>query len=384
MADFRIFAVLFLSGNTFAQTQVPHDFLSGEPARAAEVNENFSAIAAGISTNAGAAADNEDAVQDNAEAIARLIAAQAEATVLDFSNTESCVVRDAGYYILDRSWDFSPAAPQGACTSGVRIETDAVLLDLQGYQITCDLCAGVALSANSDTKGIIVRGGSIKGSYVGPFRTTDLALRLYDGRIQDLAVQGDVSVGAWDSGDRVTVLNLSTTGDLRINPGAEHMNQADGAVTVSKSVIEGRISASSSGRVVIRNSRLYSAYFDDTTTTILDNTITDRVWLSDVTATVIGNYFVVGMELNSSSGGFVTRNIIGPYSGPTISHGILVSSFAVSQGGAVIDRNVVRNADVGIEFRDSFGNFFGDNRVSATIPFVGTQDQTDWGGNVSF
>jgi hypothetical protein len=370
MAYFRIVAFLIFSGTTFAQTQVPYEFRAGEPARASEVNENFLVLESGVNANA--------------MAIPEMLISPGQATVLDFTDPDQCIIDRSGNYVLNRNWDFSPVDPEGACTSGVRIETDTVLLDLQGYQIICDLCGGVALSADSDTKGITVRNGSIKGSYVGQYRTTDLALRLYDGGIQDLIVEGDVSVGAWDSEDHVTVLNLSATGALQINPGAENMYQAHGAVSVSKSVIEGRISASSSGRVVIRNSRLYSAYFDDTTTTFLDNTITNRVWLSDVTATVIGNYLVAGMELNSSSGGFVIRNIIGSSSGPTISHGILVSSFAASHGGAVIDRNIVRNAEVGIEFRDSFGNFFGNNRVSATIPFIGTQDQTDWGGNVGY
>lgn len=40
--------------------------------------------------------------------------------------------------------------------------------------------------------------------------------------------------------------------------------------------------------------------------------------------------------------------------------------------------------DSGIRFTVS-GNFYGNNRVAATVPFnLGTATQTDWGGNVGF
>jgi hypothetical protein len=39
---------LFISVDAFGQTQVPHTFQAGQPARAAEVNENFEAIASAI------------------------------------------------------------------------------------------------------------------------------------------------------------------------------------------------------------------------------------------------------------------------------------------------------------------------------------------------
>jgi hypothetical protein len=47
-------AGLLLSSNIYAQTEVPHDFQAGTPARAAEVNENFDALEAAIDQNATA------------------------------------------------------------------------------------------------------------------------------------------------------------------------------------------------------------------------------------------------------------------------------------------------------------------------------------------
>lgn len=39
-------AAVFVAGSSMAQTQVPHEFQSGQPARAADVNENFDAVEA--------------------------------------------------------------------------------------------------------------------------------------------------------------------------------------------------------------------------------------------------------------------------------------------------------------------------------------------------
>jgi hypothetical protein len=47
-------ATLTFSVATFGQTEVPHTFTAGEPARAAEVNENFDALEAAIDVNATA------------------------------------------------------------------------------------------------------------------------------------------------------------------------------------------------------------------------------------------------------------------------------------------------------------------------------------------
>ena len=47
-------ATLVFSGVAFGQTQVPHTFVSGQPARAAEVNENFDTLEAAVDQNAAA------------------------------------------------------------------------------------------------------------------------------------------------------------------------------------------------------------------------------------------------------------------------------------------------------------------------------------------
>ena len=44
----------FVAAAANAQTQVPHDFQAGQPARASEVNENFEALESAIEQNATA------------------------------------------------------------------------------------------------------------------------------------------------------------------------------------------------------------------------------------------------------------------------------------------------------------------------------------------
>lgn len=74
-------------------------------------------------------------------------------------------------------------------------------------------------------------------------------------------------------------------------------------------------------------------------------------------------------------------NTIESLSGPPPPAGVRVDNYAP---GTVVEGNIIRNVEVGIEFRNSTGNFLGNNRVSAPTPFVVTDCQTAWGGNVSF
>ena len=70
-----------MAGIAFGQTQVPNTFQSGQPARAAEVNDNFATVetavndnASDISSNTTAINSNSGAIQANTQAVARLIA----------------------------------------------------------------------------------------------------------------------------------------------------------------------------------------------------------------------------------------------------------------------------------------------------------------------
>ena len=82
---------LMISGNIYAQTQIPNTFQAGQPARAAEVNANFSTLesaanqnAADISTNAADILANNSAIQADVVALQAQVAAL-EVTVAGLS-----------------------------------------------------------------------------------------------------------------------------------------------------------------------------------------------------------------------------------------------------------------------------------------------------------
>ena len=66
--------VLITSGVASGQTQVPNTFQSGQPARAAEVNQNFSTLETAVNDNATAIADGEAAILANTQALGAVAA----------------------------------------------------------------------------------------------------------------------------------------------------------------------------------------------------------------------------------------------------------------------------------------------------------------------
>lgn len=68
-----------------AQTQVPNEFQSGTPARAAEVNANFDTLETAIDSNAANIAANASDISAVAESVANLAADGAGLTVLFYN-----------------------------------------------------------------------------------------------------------------------------------------------------------------------------------------------------------------------------------------------------------------------------------------------------------
>ncbi len=70
---------LMISGNIYAQTQVPNNFQTGQPALAVEVNENFSTLESAANQNAADILANNSAMQ------ADVVALQAQVAALELS-----------------------------------------------------------------------------------------------------------------------------------------------------------------------------------------------------------------------------------------------------------------------------------------------------------
>ena len=138
MKTIRTFALLLISGAVAAQTEVPHTFESGEPARASEVNENFGALAA--------------AINDLADAIRELEGESSPAgeTVLDFSSVV-VEIDQPGFYVLDRDWDLAGLS--------LVISADRVTVNLRGYEL-----AGGSPTVSITGHDVVLRNGEIRGS----------------------------------------------------------------------------------------------------------------------------------------------------------------------------------------------------------------------------
>lgn len=64
--------VFITSGIAFSQTQVPNTFQAGQPARAADVNQNFSTLETAVNANTTAIGDNDVAIQANQDAVSSI------------------------------------------------------------------------------------------------------------------------------------------------------------------------------------------------------------------------------------------------------------------------------------------------------------------------
>jgi parallel beta-helix repeat protein len=126
--------------------------------------------------------------------------------------------------------------------------------------------------------------------------------------------------------------------------------------------------------------------------------------------TIIAAYGLEFVTRENDSGGAVTGNVITHLAKPGLSQvaegmtivgngvvvawntiidtdwiGIRIFGGPPAYGGNIIEGNIIIGDRLGIYFNNSSGNFFGNNRVSATTLL---QDdlggQVDWGGNVTF
>jgi hypothetical protein len=141
---------LFLITTASAQTEVPHNFQAGMPARAAEVNANFDALegaidqnANAISSNAGnitsnttAIAVNTGNVSDNATAIASLASGGGIAV---FSQGVSI-----GRLVFPTNDDFWLISDKGYWFRVPMIATGDYLTQAGGFVYTATDCAGQA------------------------------------------------------------------------------------------------------------------------------------------------------------------------------------------------------------------------------------------------
>ena len=365
MKYFRISAALFMSFSAMAQTQVPHEFQSGDPALASEVNENFSALAIGVNTNTAAISANESAILDAAEAIAEIVADSENTVILDFTNPDHCTVDEPGNYLIDRSWDFNDVGSNVACST-IAFAAMPFTLDLRGHEIigiqgipTISECG---IESPSELREI--RNGHLIGQPDAIWCDDNGFIKL-----QNMQVQGDINAGWGNIRDSV------------ISQGTAWLDWCDHTGPCRDSVlINNRMLDCSDGLCATLGDRdeaiVHGNYFEGgIQTRFSESRITQNVFQLRFGAST------AAIHSRDSSDTIAWNMIFGyGHTGDAIRIGVDASDHF---GTAIVEGNIIRGVGVGIQFL-SDGHYYGNNRVSANAHYVGTESQTDWGGNVSF
>jgi hypothetical protein len=272
------------------------------------------------------------------------------------------VIDEPGLYALQRDWVLTGYQLGGDV---IRIAADDVTLDMHGFSIGIRLddihSTLLAVSGNQ----VVVRNGRLEA-----------------------CCEGAAAFGSTGSGTRLEHLNVS---------GQEPMTLEGGHATITDSVVHTRwgITVNESS-VVQRNAlscRTFCLTLQGDANLVLDNRFTfadaDFVVQVEGDANVIERNIIDGDILGPGTLYDVDgdRNVVRDN---TITGGGAGTAFAVGGTGNTLDGNIVASRDasllthVGIGFtRD--GNYYGDNRIAATVPFnLNGTVQTDWGGNVGY
>jgi hypothetical protein len=344
-----------LSSIAFAQeVSVPHEFQSGQPARAAEVNENFDALEGAINSNSSAIAENLTAIEQNANAIADLDAPSW--IVLDFFDAASCTIDVPGYYVLDRGWDFTTPGGNGdtpgECSSGITIAAD-VTIDLRGHRLLGGQywVRDRPLVVIEPDLRVTFRNGLIAGweTAIQSGNTSQVTMEHVSASGSRLGTNTRIKGGRFFAGTDTTSLHVGSRSTITAATFGGGYDNGPPSLYIS------------ADDVTVRHSRIEG-----------DN----GLWVLGNGATFTDNDIRSPGNDISGDGNTFARNVI-------IHDSVRGDGLTVSGTNNVIDGNIIRNFETGMRFTTS-GNFYGNNRVSATTPFAGAGDQTDWDGNVSF
>jgi hypothetical protein len=272
------------------------------------------------------------------------------------------VVIDApGLYVLSRDWEVSGSEP----VPQLSIEADNVVLDFRGF--TLDVSNG-GLAVTIRGSGVTLRNGRL--------RADEQALM---------------------SSGRATTLERMT---ISSNSGV--LLEGDGA-TVRDDVYRARFSLHIQANSTIEHSDLGCSQtcvsISGGGNKVLQNRINTFVDAGNAGIVIHGNgNIVAGNTVSASSDADAIFDVMGDNNvlrdntvaidvegfGPPRTLMVVNGSRNVVHGNIALPGITGERSPTGIRFvRD--GNFYGDNRIAALVPFdLGATVQTDWGGNVGF
>jgi hypothetical protein len=295
--------------------------------------------------------------------------------ILDLSTADGCVIDEPGEYVLDRDWYYTPPTansdeePNARCGS-VSIRSDGVSLDMRGFKLDGGhYWQGDSPIVTIDTPAsVTLMNGTIRGDDVSIRATVPASQPWVSIGLSKMGCHGGVELG----NRRVSVDGGS------FSSGSGGYN----ALTVGSgsNVRYARFSCYESACFYTQGSRVE----------FVQNEVTGDsapgVVISGANALVAENVIRVpeapaGAILVGGTGNILARNYVSDTGEEGSGTGIL--GIRVEGTGNVLDGNIVIHMGTGIWFSQT-GNFFGSNRVSAQTAFMGTDGQTDWGGNVGF
>jgi len=273
------------------------------------------------------------------------------------------VIDEPGHYALQRDWNLTGYRLGGDVIS---ITADNVEIDLEGFdiQIRLDDVTSTLLAVSGDL--VTVRNGTLSA-----------------------CCEGAAAFGSTGNGTRLEHLEVS---------GQEPMQLEGADAVITGSGIHARWGITINERSVVQRSALSCRTFCLTLQGDGNEVIDNRFGFGDadfvvkvdgdanlIEGNVIDNDFVIPGTAYAVDG---NRNVIRDN---TISGGGANFAFAVRGTGNTLDGNIVAAPGeaslatrVGIDFTAD-GNYYGDNRMGAVVPFnLNGTVQTDWGGNVGY
>lgn len=281
--------------------------------------------------------------------------------VLDLSKPP-VVIDEPGLYALQRTWDMTGFQLGGDV---IRITADNVTLDLHGYGIgfRLDNVNSTLLAVSGDH--VVVRNGRLAA-----------------------CCEGAAAFGSTGFGTRLEHLDVN---------GQEPMRFEGASALVTDSIVHARWGIEFNETSVVGRNALSCRTFCLTLHGGMNRVIDNRFSYLDADAVVEVNGDANVLEGNLMDRDFPLpgnaylikghRNVIRDN---TITGGGAGTAFAVRGTGNTLDGNIVASREggqstlVGVAFTAD-GNFYGDNRMAAQVPFaLGATVQTDWGGNEGY
>ena len=293
--------------------------------------------------------------------------------VLDLSKFP-VVIDEPGLYAIDRNWRIPPAAT-AATLELIRITASGVTLDLHEFQILADVggASGSAVTLLVITgSGAEIRNGGLFACCEGIFtlRSTGVGTKLHHlsvGVHESMTFDAD-HASLSDSTIEVRVaVRLAGRSDVQRN--TISCNRGQHCIRLlgdGNQVTDNNVSLGQGGGIGILGHR-----------NVVANNVIDAI------ADDPSDAFVVEGDHN------VVRN------NTVLVSDRLRSVVRISGTANTLDGNIGApgvpvpgvprmQARVGMEFTAD-GNFYGDNRMAAEVPFaLGGTVQTDWGGNVGY